>query len=83
MYYINARRLLLLCVAHGILHMDENGNIAIYREAGKDQARNPEGWYFENFENVCQELMQDKEGQRMLRESLEKKGVQFTEMPLM
>lgn len=77
MYYINARRLLLLCVAHGILHMDGNGNIAIYRKAGKDQARNPEGWYFENIENVCQELMQDKEGQRMLRESLEKKGVQL------
>lgn len=82
MYYINARRLLLLCVAHGILHMDEHNNIAIYRKAGKDPASNPEGWYFEHIEDVCQELMRDTEGQRILREALSKKGVPFVEMTL-
>lgn len=82
MYYINAKRLLLLCVAHEVLCMDEQGNIPIYREAGKDPIQNPEGWYLENIEDICQELMRDTEGQRQLREALETKGISFTEMIL-
>lgn len=82
MYYINVKRLLLLCVEHEILHMDEQENIAVYRKAGENPVQNPEGWYLENIEDVCLELMTDADGQRTLREALAAKGIPFVEMAL-
>ena len=68
MRYIDALHLLEACVEHQVLCQDKDGYILIIHEKG------PVLW------DKCllaQELMQDKEGQSVLRAALSEKGVNF------
>mgnify|MGYP001043843044 CR=1 FL=1 len=78
MYYINAKRLVDLAVKHHILHTKEN-RILVYREAGQNSLRYPEGWYLEDFDAVYQEVMRSSEAQETLVAELAKRGVTFKE----
>lgn len=75
MLYADAKNLVDNAIQCGILHAEEC--VAIYRDSGKDPARNPEGWYLEPKEDVYQAIMRDKEGQRTLIDALEEKGILF------
>ena len=77
MYYIVARSLAELCVKHGVLRT-KDGKIMVYRNAGKDPVKDPEGWYLENPESFIHELMADEDGQRILKDCLLKRGVDFS-----
>ena len=54
----------------GILKRDpeDKNSILVYRTAG---AQNPEGWYSENIFTAAAELVDDKEGQEYIRNSIE------------
>lgn len=82
MFYVDAKNLVDTAIKYGILRTEEC--VAIYRAAGKDPVRNPEGWYLEPKEDVYQTIMRDKEGQRTLIDTLEEKGILFRSgtMPL-
>lgn len=83
MFFINARNLLDLCVKHGILKTDKDGNILVYREASKDNpAQYPEGWYAEHINDLAQDLMYDSAGQTLLINAPSKVGVTFHESNL-
>lgn len=75
MPYIDAKNLVDTAIQYGILHTEEC--VAIYRNAGKNPARNPEGWYLEPRESVYETIMRDKEGQDTLINALKEKGVLF------
>lgn len=73
MYYINALKLINLCVEHNILQEKDN-KIFVYRNKGKN---NKEGWYLESKETLALELKEDKKGQETLICALKEKGVDF------
>lgn len=51
---------------------DDKNCVLVYRAAGK---ANPEGWYSENVFDTAQELLNDIEGQRFLRQKLIDKNI--------
>lgn len=73
MYYINAMKLINLCVQNNILSEKDN-KIFVYRNKGE---QSEEGWYLEPKENLALELKNDKEGQEALILELKKKGINF------
>lgn len=46
MIYIEAKKLVDLAVQHHVLNT-QDGGILVYRHAGSDPAKSPEGWYLE------------------------------------
>lgn len=74
--YIECVQLLEKLVENGYIQKDPNNadNILVYRQAG---AENPEGWYTENLMSSAGDLMRDEEGQRFLRETLAKDGIEM------
>lgn len=81
MYYINAKRLADLAVEHKIL-AEQDGCIAVYREAGADPEEFPEGWYLEDKEEVYQEVMRSEDAQTVLIGALKEHGVEFIPMKI-
>ena len=73
MYYINALKLINLCVEHNILQEKDN-KIFVYRSKGKN---NKEGWHLESKETLALELKEDKKEQETLICELKKKGIDF------
>lgn len=82
MFHVDAKNLVDTAIKYGILRTEEC--VAIYRAAGEDPVRNPEGWYLEPKESVYETIMRDKEGQQTLINALEEKGILFRSgvMPL-
>lgn len=74
--YIECVQLLEKLVENGYIQKDPNNadNILVYRQAG---AENPEGWYTENLMSSAGDLMRDEKGQRFLRETLAKDGIEM------
>lgn len=81
MYYINAKKLVDMAIEHGILQT-KDGCILIYRNAGTDPVKYPEGWYLEDFELVYQEVTKNKNAQRLLIAALSRNGVVFKEIQI-
>ena len=67
-------KLLSDAVGIGLLQKDPNpsfpDNVLIYREQGNNPYENPEGWYSENIFTAAAELVDDKEGQEYIRNSI-------------
>ena len=63
---------------HHVLSTHDNG-ILVYRYAGSDPAKSPEGWYLEAPEDIYHEIMGDTEGQNALIDALKEKGIDFAE----
>lgn len=78
MIYIEAKKLVDLAVQHHVLSTHDNG-ILVYRYAGSDPAKSPEGWYLEDPEDIYHEIMGDTEGQNALIDALKEKGINFAE----
>lgn len=78
MIYIEAKKLVDLAVQHHVLNT-QDGGILVYRHAGSDPAKSPEGWYLEDPEDVYHEIMEDAEGQNALIAALKEKGIDFAE----
>lgn len=76
--YIEAKKLVDLAVQHHVLSTHDNG-ILVYRYAGSDPAKSPEGWYLEAPEDIYHEIMGDTEGQNALIDALKEKGIDFAE----
>lgn len=91
MIYWNCLKILEACCEAGLIQRihenakttDGDGNIVpvpeeqvgmllIYRSAGKNA---PEGWYTEDIDDVAQNLMKDRAGQKYLLTELKKKGI--------
>lgn len=74
--YIECVQLLEKLVENGYIKKDPNNadNILVYRQAG---AENPEGWYTENLMSSASDLMRDEKGQKFLRETLAKDGIEM------
>ena len=72
--FIETLQLLEKCIKNDIIKKDPNNknNIFVYREKG---TKFPEGWYSENIHTAAQELMEDNDGQRFLREHLMKNNI--------
>ena len=81
MYFLNAKRLITMAIEHGTLQTKDD-KVLIYRDAGSDPEKYPEGWYAEDIDDVSQELMDDEIGQLALTESLKERGVQFVELDI-
>lgn len=81
MYFLNAKRLVTMAIEHGILQTKDD-KVLIYRDAGSDPEKYPEGWYAEDIDDISQELMDDEIGQLALTESLKERGVQFVELDI-
>lgn len=83
MHFLNAKRLITMAIEHGILQTKDD-KVLIYRDAGSDPEKYPEGWYAEDIDDVSQELMDDEIGQLALAltESLKERGVQFVELDI-
>lgn len=81
MYFLNAKRLITMAIEHGILQTKDD-KVLIYRDAGSDPEKYPEGWYAEDIDDFSQELMDDEIGQRALTESLKERGVLFVELDI-
>ena len=43
MYFLNAKRLITMAIEHGILQAKDD-KVLIYRDAGSDPEKYPEGW---------------------------------------
>ncbi len=82
--FMGCLKLLEKCVEEDILQIDPDrkDNILVYREAGADKAKFPEGWYSVNAHNLAQELMNEPDGQKVLVDALEEKGVAFEPMSM-
>ena len=78
MIYIEAKKLVDLAVQHHVLNT-QDGGILVYRHAGSDPAKSPEGWYLEAPEDIYHEIMGDTEGQNALIAALKEKGIDFAE----
>ena len=78
MIYIEAKKLVDLAVQHHVLNT-QDGGILVYRHAGSDPAKSPEGWYLEDPEDIYHEIMGDTEGQNALIDALKEKGINFAE----
>lgn len=75
MYYIVAKEIVAKCIEVGILQAHEGG-IFVYHDASQTEPEKyPEGWYLDPEEDVVHSLMADAEGQRILLEALEEKGI--------
>ncbi len=74
--YIECVQLLEKLVENGYIQKDPNNadNILVYRQAGVE---NPEGWYTENLMSSASDLMRDEKGQKFLRETLAKDGIEM------
>lgn len=74
--YIECVQLLDKLVENGYIKKDPNNadNILVYHNA---DAENPEGWYAENLMSAAGDLMRDEEGQKILRETLAKDGIEM------
>ena len=73
MRYIDAQKLVKMCVEEEILNTHE-GRIAVYMNPKGDFK---EGWYLVDKENMVRIVMKDKEGQDKLIEALKKKNIKF------
>ena len=76
--YIEAKKLVDLAVQHHVLNT-QDGGILVYRHAGSDPAKSPEGWYLEAPEDIYHEIIGDTEGQNALIDALKEKGIDFAE----
>lgn len=76
MRYIDALKLIQLCIASGILKTKNDG-ILVYRAKG---VSSPEGWYVVKPEDLAQELMRSEEGQKALTEALKKDDIIFAKL---
>lgn len=56
MIYIEDKKLVDLAVQHHVLNT-QDGGILVYRHAGSDPAKSPEGWYLEDPEDIYHEIM--------------------------
>lgn len=74
MFYINAKKLVELCLENNIFNLYE-GNILLYRQ-GTDNSK--EGWYATNIEDVIHVVRNDVYGQEHLITALKNKGINFT-----
>ena len=63
---------------HHVLNT-QDGGILVYRHAGSDPAKSPEGWYLEAPEDIYHEIMGVPEGQNALIAALKEKGIDFAE----
>ena len=73
MKYIDAKKLVNMCVEEEILYTKE-GRVAVYMNP-KDDLK--EGWYLIDKEDMIRIVMEDKEGQEKLIDALEKKNIKF------
>lgn len=79
MWYIDAKRLVDLCIEHGILQSyPKEGAVAVYCQAGNPPEEYPEGWYLISLEDAYYDIMSSEEGQQSLIAALEDIGVNFT-----
>lgn len=74
----NCILLLDACIANGVLAADPNNKnrVLVYRQ-GTDTT--PEGWYSDNIMLLASDLVQDKEGQKILLDALQKQNVTYVE----
>lgn len=77
MMYIDARRLIDLCIENGLLRAS-NGHIETYRAAGSNPKEYPAGWYLSPYEDCIQEIMRNKAGQEALIQALAAREITFT-----
>lgn len=73
MRYIDAKKLVNMCVEEEILYTKE-GRVAVYMNPKGDLK---EGWYLIDKEDMIRIVMEDKEGQEKLIDALEKKNIKF------
>lgn len=79
--FIECLKMLEVAIDNGILQRDPNpdnepareNHILVYRAAGDEY--NPEGWYSEHIYSIAQELLEDIEGQKAIREALQERGI--------
>lgn len=81
--FYGSLKLIEACEQAGILRTspDDPNDILVYRMEGNPPEENPEGWYAVNAHTLAQELMNDLEGQKVLLDALEEKGVEFKTEP--
>lgn len=70
--FLECIQLLDRLVAHGVIHRDpyDYNRILVYRSAGQDPVKNPEGWYSQNLMSAASELCDDKGNQKFLENVL-------------
>lgn len=73
MFYINAKKLIELCLENNIFNLHE-GRILLYRGATNNSK---EGWYATDIEDVIHIVKEDVNGQQHLIDALKNKGVNF------
>lgn len=73
MWYMDAVRLVELCIEHEILKTAEGG-VLLYITEMKEK---PEGWYVFSKEQVAHQLMEDVDGIHTLTNALADLGVEF------
>lgn len=73
MRYIDAKRLIELCLKENLFNLHED-KILLYRKEGRNSK---EGWYATEKEDVIQILLKDKLGQDFLIRELKSKGIEF------
>lgn len=78
MLYIDARELVDQCIDMGILRGKKGSYVFTYRNASETEPEKfPEGWYFNEYEDVIHELMGDDEGIRCLMYAATEAGQPF------
>lgn len=73
MLYINALELINLAIQNDFLK-EENGKVFVFRSK---TSQSKEGWYLEDKDAVCKELMKDEKGQKVIIQALKDKGIDF------
>lgn len=79
--FIECLKMLEVAVENGIIPKDPNpindpdrkNNILVYCTAGDEF--HPEGWYSQNIHSAARELLDDVEGQKFIRETLQERGI--------
>lgn len=64
MIYIEAKKLVDLAVQHHVLNT-QDGGILVYRHAGSDPAKSPEGWYLEDPEDSTMKSWEIQKGRTL------------------
>lgn len=73
MKYIDALKLINLCLEEKILHEKEK-HVCVYKGASNTY---PEGWYLVDKYMLAHELMRDEKGQNILMSKLKEKEIDF------
>ena len=73
MWYMEALRLVQICIEHDLLKTTKDG-VLLYMAETKEK---PEGWYLFSKEQVAHQLMEDDEGVYTLTNALADLGVEF------